>query len=165
MNENHLVIAIIVMSVLLIISLIFFIAREIISKNTKDVLFPEPEIRTAVDKLDKKPKSETETKKQHEPEPSTKESLCSAEDDIVIIDEHGIVLTEESHTNETVSLTQTITCKSLPQDSMLRRHAITHLHAKVESNMPLRPSDSVLRRHYDTMISHELNKLLGNKVV
>lgn len=53
----------------------------------------------------------------------------------------------------------------LPEDSMLRRHAITHLYAMVESNMPIRPTDSVLRRHYDTMINTEVNKLLGCKVV
>jgi hypothetical protein len=53
----------------------------------------------------------------------------------------------------------------LPEDSMLRRHAITHLYAMVESNMPIRPTDSVLRRHYDTMIKTEVNKLLGCKVV
>jgi len=53
----------------------------------------------------------------------------------------------------------------LPEDSMLRRHAITNLYAMVESNMPLRPTDSVLRRHYDTMIKTEVNKLLGCEVV
>jgi hypothetical protein len=53
----------------------------------------------------------------------------------------------------------------LPEDSMLRRHAITHLYAMVESNMPIRPTDSVLRRHYDTMINTEVNKLLDCKVV
>ena len=102
MNENHLVIAIMVISVLLIITLIFFIAREIISKNTKGIVFPEPEIQPAVDKLANKPKSETETKKEHELEPPTKEPLYSTEDDIVLIDEHGIVLIEESQANETV---------------------------------------------------------------
>lgn len=53
----------------------------------------------------------------------------------------------------------------LPEDSMLRRHAITHLYAMVEFNMPPRPTDSVLRRHYDTMIKTEVNKLLGSEVV
>jgi hypothetical protein len=171
MNENHLVIAIIVISVLLMITLIFFIAREIILKNTKGIVFPEPEpepepeIQSAVDVLANKPKSETETQKEHELEPPTKEPLYSAEDDIVLIDEHDIVLTEESQTNETVSLTPTSTYENLPQDSMLRRHVITHVHAMVESKMPLRPTDSALRRHYDTMINHELNRLQGNKVV
>ncbi len=49
----------------------------------------------------------------------------------------------------------------LPEDSMLRRHAITNLYAMVESNMPIRPTDSVLRRHYDTMINTKVNNLLG----
>jgi hypothetical protein len=54
---------------------------------------------------------------------------------------------------------------TLPEDSMLRRHAITNLYAIVESSMPIRPTDSVLRRHYDTMVNAEVNKLLGCKVV
>ncbi|MGZ8190883.1 MAG: hypothetical protein ACXWTS_06595 [Methylococcaceae bacterium] len=49
----------------------------------------------------------------------------------------------------------------LPEDSILRRHAISNLYAIVESRMPLRPTDSVLLRHYDTMINTEVNKLLG----
>lgn len=53
----------------------------------------------------------------------------------------------------------------LPEDSMLRRHAITNLYAMVESNLPPRPTDSVLRRHYDTMIKTEINKLAGCEVV
>ena len=48
----------------------------------------------------------------------------------------------------------------LPEDSVLRRHALTHLYALVEANMPVRPTDSVLRRHYDTMINYEVKKLL-----
>lgn len=165
MNEHHLVIAIVVISVLLIITLIFFIAREIISKNTKGIVFPEPEIQPALDEMANKSKLETVSKKEHELEPPAKEPLYSSEDDIVLIDEHGIVLIEESQANETVYLTQTNDYENLPQDSMLRRHAITHLYAIVESNMPIRPTDSVLRRHYDTMINHELNKRLGNKEV
>jgi hypothetical protein len=157
MNEYHLVIAITVISVLLMITLIFFIAREIISKNTKGIGFPEPELQRAGDELANTSTSEAETKKEHELESSTKAPLYSSEDDIEII--------EESQTNETVSLTQTLNYENLPQDSMLRRHTITQLCALVESNMPLRPTDSVLRRHYDTMINNEINKRLGSKVV
>jgi hypothetical protein len=42
-----------------------------------------------------------------------------------------------------------------PQDSMLRRHFITHLAASVNPSKPGRPSDSMLRRHYDTMLAAE----------
>jgi hypothetical protein len=48
----------------------------------------------------------------------------------------------------------------LPEDSMLRRHMMTHLYALVEANMPIRPTDSVLLRHYNTMIENEVNKYL-----
>jgi hypothetical protein len=48
----------------------------------------------------------------------------------------------------------------LPEDSMLRRHYLTHLRALVESRMPPRPTDFTLRRHYDSMIENEVNNLL-----
>lgn len=40
-----------------------------------------------------------------------------------------------------------------PQDSMLRRHFITHLAALVKPYMPTRPTDSMLSRHYDSMMA------------
>lgn len=48
----------------------------------------------------------------------------------------------------------------LPEDSTLRRHAMTHIKSLVESAMPPRPTDSVLRRHYDAMRDSELEKYL-----
>ncbi|MDD5320496.1 MAG: hypothetical protein PHD43_07770 [Methylococcales bacterium] len=48
----------------------------------------------------------------------------------------------------------------LPEDSMLRRHYLTHLRAIVESRMPPRPTDSTLRRHYDLMIENEVENLI-----
>jgi hypothetical protein len=155
MNEHHLVIAIIVISVLLIITLIFFIAREIISKNTKGTVFPEPEMQPAANKLADKSKSETESKKEHELEPPTKEPLYSAE--------HDIVLIEESQTNETVSLIQTDIYENLPQDSMLRRHYLTHLRAMIESLKPPHPTDVSLGRHYDSIITAEMEQCLSEK--
>ncbi|NOS89155.1 MAG: hypothetical protein HOP34_11575 [Methylococcaceae bacterium] len=49
---------------------------------------------------------------------------------------------------------------TLPQDSALRRHAITQLYAELTEGKP-RPSDSALRRHYDAMINAELEQRLG----
>jgi hypothetical protein len=40
-----------------------------------------------------------------------------------------------------------------PQDSMLRRHFITHLAARVKHYVPTRPTDSMLIRHYDSMMA------------
>jgi hypothetical protein len=48
----------------------------------------------------------------------------------------------------------------LPEDSTLRRHAMTHIKSLVESAMPPRPTDSALRRHYDAMRDSELEKYL-----
>jgi hypothetical protein len=40
-----------------------------------------------------------------------------------------------------------------PQDSMLRRHFITHLAATIKPYEPARPTDSILRRHYDAAVA------------
>ena len=53
------------------------------------------------------------------------------------------------------------TSKKLPQDSMLRRHYLTQLHAQVAANLPTRPTDSMLRRHYDTLLENEVKKQLN----
>ncbi|HSN22880.1 MAG TPA: hypothetical protein VLS45_01715, partial [Methylomicrobium sp.] len=54
----------------------------------------------------------------------------------------------------------------LPEDSMLRRHYLTTLRVKIESNLslPSRPTESMLRRHFDAMkeqlIAGELQRYL-----
>lgn len=42
-----------------------------------------------------------------------------------------------------------------PQDSMLRRHFMTHLAATSKLYVPTRPSDSMLSRHYDAMLASQ----------
>jgi hypothetical protein len=39
-----------------------------------------------------------------------------------------------------------------PQDSMLRRHFMTHLAVAAKPYEPVRPTDSMLRRHYDATV-------------
>lgn len=40
----------------------------------------------------------------------------------------------------------------IPEDSVLRRHFLTHLQYEVESELPDRPTDSVLKRHHDALV-------------
>ena len=49
----------------------------------------------------------------------------------------------------------------IPEDSVLRRHFLTHLQAEIESELPERPTDSVLRRHHETMVSARMAERLG----
>lgn len=49
----------------------------------------------------------------------------------------------------------------VPEDSMLRRHFLTHLRATIEKNKASRPTDSALRRHYDAMINAEIESYLA----
>jgi hypothetical protein len=51
----------------------------------------------------------------------------------------------------------------LPQDSILRRHYLTHLCNIVESLAPQRPTDSVLSRHYDAMLVAKLVQCSTNE--
>ena len=54
-----------------------------------------------------------------------------------------------------------IEVKKVPEDSVLRRHCLTHLQAEIESAFAPRPTDSVLQRHHDTLIAFELEKRLA----
>lgn len=48
----------------------------------------------------------------------------------------------------------------IPNDSMLRRHYLTHLYTQVAANLPTRPTDSTLRRHYNAMLENEVKNQL-----
>lgn len=49
----------------------------------------------------------------------------------------------------------------LPEDSVLKRHFLTHLRAEIEAEFFPRPSDSILQRHYDAMVAAELKSRLA----
>jgi hypothetical protein len=51
--------------------------------------------------------------------------------------------------------------QNLPQDSVLRRHHLTHIRHMIESVTVPRPTESVLRRHYDQLIASELDSCLS----
>jgi len=50
----------------------------------------------------------------------------------------------------------------IPEDSILKRHFLTHLRAEIEADLFPRPSDSILRRHYDAMVAAELKNRLAS---
>ncbi len=52
---------------------------------------------------------------------------------------------------------------SIPQDSVLRRHYISHIRYMIETITFPRPTDSVLRRHYDHLIASELEACLNDE--
>jgi hypothetical protein len=49
----------------------------------------------------------------------------------------------------------------IPEDSMLRRHFLTHLQSEIEAALFPRPSDSTLQRHYDALVAAELENRLA----
>jgi hypothetical protein len=54
--------------------------------------------------------------------------------------------------------------RNVPQDSMLRRHYLTHLHAMIaELNQTTCPTDSMLHRHYDAHIASKLEQYLNDE--
>ncbi len=53
--------------------------------------------------------------------------------------------------------------KHLPQDSMLKRHYLTHLKMMLELIYAPYPTDSALIRHYQTMIAAKIEDCLNNK--
>jgi hypothetical protein len=52
----------------------------------------------------------------------------------------------------------------LPEDSVLRRHYLTHLSAMIETVNPVRPTDSVLSRHYDTTLVAKMDQCLNDRL-
>ncbi|TAK61140.1 hypothetical protein [Methylobacter sp.] len=51
----------------------------------------------------------------------------------------------------------------LPQDSILKRHYLTHVYTMIDSLAPPRPTESVLRRHYDAIIITKVVQCLNDK--
>lgn len=160
MNELQLVIAIIAITVLLIIVLILSIVREIISKEThlkSEPVHQEPEKQSAPNEFATELISNAETTKEHEPEPEPEEKAT------LLMAEHDIEMFEESQTKETDYQAQASKYQNLPQDSMLRRHYLTHLRAMIEALHTPCPTDSALRRHYESIITSELEQCLNDQ--
>lgn len=51
----------------------------------------------------------------------------------------------------------------LPQDSILKRHFLSHVYTMIDSLAPPRPTESVLRRHYDAIIITKVVQCLYDK--
>jgi len=51
----------------------------------------------------------------------------------------------------------------LPQDSMLRRHYLTHIRAMMTALSPSHPTELALSRHYDTQITTNIERCLNDK--
>ena len=48
-----------------------------------------------------------------------------------------------------------------PEDSMLRRHFLTHLRTQIEAEIMPRPIDPNLRHYYDASVAAEIQKRLA----
>jgi len=51
----------------------------------------------------------------------------------------------------------------VPQDSMLKRHYLTHIHTMVTAISPARPTDATLARHYDTQLTADIGHYVSNE--
>lgn len=69
----------------------------------------------------------------------------------------------EPQTIEATTSAAEIDNSLLPQDSILRRHFLTHLCAMVETLAPPQPTDSVLCRHYQTTIAAKIEQCLHDE--
>jgi hypothetical protein len=61
-----------------------------------------------------------------------------------------------------VSVASTTQKLKVPEDSVLKRHFLTHLQSEIEAALFPRPTDSVLQRHYDSLVAAELENRLVN---
>jgi len=51
----------------------------------------------------------------------------------------------------------------LPQDSMLKRHYLTHVHAMMTAISPARPTEPTLAHHYDTQLTADIAQCLSDE--
>lgn len=65
---------------------------------------------------------------------------------------------------ETQQLQETPRKHSLPQDSVLKRHALSIIRHEIENEFPVCPSDVVLRRHYHQLIQSKIDAYLADSV-
>lgn len=50
--------------------------------------------------------------------------------------------------------------RSLPEDSVLKRHFLTQLQREIEATLFPRPTDSMLQRHYDALVAAKVENRL-----
>ena len=70
--------------------------------------------------------------------------------DVIVASQETVVLAEKDSSD-----------KHFPEDSTLRRHYLSQLHAMIESLKSARPTDSTLSRHYDALINAEIEQCLS----
>jgi len=54
--------------------------------------------------------------------------------------------------------------QKLPQDSILKRHFLSHLRSQIESRYHARPTDSILKRHFENFIAAEIEKYVDGPI-
>ena len=59
---------------------------------------------------------------------------------------------------QAAAVKQSVPETAIPEDSMLRRHFLTHLRSEIEAGHGSRPTDSTLKRHFDTMVNAEFEQ-------
>ena len=138
---NELLIAVIAIVILLVIIYKW-------RKRTQDS--PKPAIPAQKNKSANKPPVAANVEPKIKPvqKPQTTEAVSAIETKSKLIVEPTPV--------KTVTLAPKESGDNLPQDSMLRRHYLTHLRTMIESLNGPRPTDSSLSRHYDSLITTEI---------
>lgn len=81
--------------------------------------------------------------------------------DAPVIKEEQAIVTPSAKP-EISNKTVTRKASKIPEDSLLRRHYLTHLYSQVAANLPPRPTDSTLRRHHDSLLENEVKSRLAN---
>ncbi|NOQ34855.1 MAG: hypothetical protein GQ569_03065 [Methylococcaceae bacterium] len=129
--------------VLTVLFVVLFVARNMMAKGKAEHALEQEAISAAASRL-----KAAEAEQQEEPQTVT----YVVEDVAVDSKPQETVKAEKAHEHH----------KNLPEDSMLRRHYLTHLRTMDEALHDSRPTDSTLKRHYDTMIEKEVEQCLDD---
>lgn len=151
----------VVLVVLLIAILIFFKKRKKCSSccPPKEPLKSEPETPEQV-------KQQPETKSVDKPVVNAETASANpqiTEATVITPPKPKPANIEPSVKPQAKEAAENISSGLIPQDSILKRHYLTHVCAMIESIAPPRPTDSVLCRHHDAMIVTEIDLCLNNK--
>ena len=71
------------------------------------------------------------------------------------------IFSNKSEKNALATSSATTPKLVVPEDSVLRRHFLTHLRAEIEAELMPHPTDSSLRHYYDASVAAEFQKRLA----
>ncbi|MFI3157260.1 MAG: hypothetical protein QX199_13990 [Methylococcaceae bacterium] len=161
-----------IVAVLIILLITIPIVLKIRKKNSSCSHCPPKDTPTSEPTAPEPVKQQTELKPADQPisdielstEPQTNETAAVSPSELEPAEQtvSDIEPSVKPQINET-AISSPENNSSLPEDSVLKRHYLTHVCTMIAALVPPRPTDAVLGRHYDAMIAAKIDQCLDDK--